>query len=80
MKKRIFSILGVAAFAGAMAVNVNMSTKNNENDVALANVEALAIGEIPDGTNCKTNGIYTYCGYVEYAGVRFSVYWTYPHI
>ena len=47
MKKKVFSIIGVAAFAVAMALNINFSAKTNSSDMLFANVEALAKGEIP---------------------------------
>ena len=45
MKKKVFSIIGVAAFAVAVAINLNISANNNERDVVLANIEAMAQGE-----------------------------------
>ena len=46
MKKKVFSIIGVAAFAVAVAINLNISANRNKSDLVLANVEALANGEI----------------------------------
>ena len=40
MKK--ISIAGVVAFTAMVAFNMNFSIKNNESDLVLANVEALA--------------------------------------
>lgn len=46
MKNKIFSIISVAAFALVVALNINANISNNaKNNVALANVEALAMGE-----------------------------------
>ncbi len=46
MKKKIFSIIGVAAFAVVVAFNINASISNgSDNDVTLANVESLVLGE-----------------------------------
>ena len=43
MKKKVFSIIGIAAFAVAVAVNMNVNINNSvEMDLALANVKALA--------------------------------------
>jgi len=55
MKKKGFSIIGVAAFAVAVAVaiNLNISANNNESVVTLANIEALASGEIGTGSICR---------------------------
>ncbi len=48
MKKKILSIAGVAVFAGAMAFNINASLSKNM-DLTMANVEALAQGEVSIG-------------------------------
>ncbi len=60
MKKKIFSIVGVAAFAVAVAFNINTSLSDNaEMDMTLAQIEALARNEIPEvvigcnRSNCK---------------------------
>ena len=63
MKKKVFSIIGVAAFAVAVAVNMNVSVKNNESDLVLANVKALAKKvEIDFGKGCvhDPRGKYTW--------------------
>ena len=52
MKKKVFSIIGVAAFAVAVALNMNISANNNESDLVLANVEALAQGEASLDRGC----------------------------
>lgn len=49
MKKKILSFVGLAAFAGLMAFNVNMGLNSNaEIDVMLANMEVIAQTELPD--------------------------------
>lgn len=46
MKRKVFSIIGVAAFAGAVAFNVSSSLRSESLlDLSLANVEALASDE-----------------------------------
>ena len=51
MKKKLFLVIAVIAFAVAIAFNVNANLSNNvEQNLALANVEALAQSESVDGT------------------------------
>ena len=73
MKK--ISIFGVVAFAAMVVFNVNISVKNNDSDVVLANVEALANSEyltigcsgIPVPLVCFwVNGVPGGSGYVLY--------------
>lgn len=76
MKKKILCAIGVAAFAVAVAVNINASMSNGtEMDVTLANVEALARNEInpecPNGCVGGSGGCYCrdyYPYYKEYSG------------
>ena len=50
MKKKVIGGIAVAAIALTIALNVNFSAKNNYfSDISLANVEALAQGEITVG-------------------------------
>ena len=50
MKKTILGTIAVAAIAVTMALNVNFNAKNNNlSDISLANMEALAQGEITVG-------------------------------
>ena len=59
-KNKVFSAIGVVAFAIAVAFNMNVNAKLNGNsdmDIALDNVEALAQGE---GTSvCSKICVYT---------------------
>jgi hypothetical protein len=63
MKKKIFSIVFVAAIAVAAAWNFAQNKSNVElSDLAMANVEALADGETikgccPGGGGCNFYGI-----------------------
>ncbi len=46
MKKKILSIVGVAAFAVAVAFNINAGLNvNNQMDITMENMEALGQGE-----------------------------------
>lgn len=46
MKKNVFLIIGVIAFAGVIAFNVSENLRSSSlSDIALANVEALARNE-----------------------------------
>ena len=60
------------------SMNVLKNANQNElNDVALANIEALAWGNevwIPDNANCSSTAPYPYC-----CTVIIHTYWTYPH-
>lgn len=60
MKKKILSGLFALALLATAAVGVQESNKNDVglNDLALANVEALANGEISSGSPCYNNGKY----------------------
>ena len=51
MKKKIFSIIGVALFSVAVAINLKTSFNDKHQiDLSLINSEALADGEgLPDG-------------------------------
>ena len=74
-KNKAFAGIGVFAFALFMALNMNASINGNSNmDIALANVEVLAQGEI--NPECE-NGCIDECGkcycyglhnYAEYKG------------
>ncbi len=53
MKKKIFAGVAVLAFAAMVGVNVKMNTQENiTSHVSMANVEALAGGEIIVGFVC----------------------------
>ena len=57
MKKKIFGILVVVVIAVGAMINVNLNKVSNNGDLALANVEALAQSECPQGiwgTNWKS--------------------------
>lgn len=59
MKRKLFSVIGVAAFAVAVALNINAGLSNDTAmDVTLVNVEALAGSETSDeftgATGCIT--------------------------
>ena len=57
-KKKIATIIGVAAIPIAAAFSVNQNWSNTGmTDITLANVEALAKGEGDSGT-CRVNGNY----------------------
>jgi hypothetical protein len=46
MKRKVFLIIGVAAFAGAIAFNASIGLRDKSlSDLSLANIEALARGE-----------------------------------
>ena len=50
MKKKVFSFLGLVAIVGVVVFNVSMNLSNSaQNDLLLANIEALARGEGGDG-------------------------------
>jgi len=49
--------LALLATAG-YGVNKSMNSDANLSDLALANVEALANGEIKSGDSCYSNGVY----------------------
>ena len=54
MKKKIFGGIAVATIAAAMALNLNFNAKNNYlSDITLANVEALAGGEVSVDWICR---------------------------
>jgi hypothetical protein len=63
-KKMVLTIMGIAAFAAAVVFNVSLGSRGEYlNDLALANVEALAEGEAVDvdcpggpGDCAKING------------------------
>jgi hypothetical protein len=53
MKKVVFPILGAAAIAAGAVFNFSTGINNGvKDDVALANVEALAHGEVDLGRGC----------------------------
>ena len=54
MKKKLFLAIGIVSFAVVIAFNINANFSNNvEQNLALANVEALAQGEyIEIGVPC----------------------------
>ncbi len=54
MKKKVLSIIGVTAFAVAMALHINAGLNSSQMDVTTGNVEALAQGE--SGTGNKGPG------------------------
>ena len=66
-KKNLLAMGCAVVFAAIMAFNVNLSSSNNSmTDIALANIEALAIGENGDGPKAlarKTNGDYCCVSY-----------------
>jgi len=57
MKRKVFSIIGVAAIGAAVAFNVSVGSHGDSlSELALANLEALANTETTDptgGANCK---------------------------
>lgn len=69
-KKKILSIIVIAAFAAVMAFNVNLgSSKNSLADIALTNIEALA----------KTDDVVITCdrdGGQCWGEDYFGCYWT----
>lgn len=67
MKKKVFGILGVAAFAALVAINVSINSRGEDlSDLTLANVEALARGEDGEKTMYR---IKSYCSC--YIGNRY---------
>ena len=55
MKKKIFSIITIVTFALIVAFNINTNLSNNvEQNLILANIEALAQGE--SGNTCTPIG------------------------
>lgn len=72
MKKKFFIAMGVAAFAVAIAFNINTGLKNDIGmDLTLANVEALARNEqinpeCPNGCHENGGGCYCYADYPSY--------------
>ena len=46
MKKKIFGAVLIVAIAAGAMINVNLNKVSNKGDIALANVEALASGEV----------------------------------
>ena len=74
MKKKVFSIIGVAVFAVAMAININISANNNVGNVTLASVEALANGEVSE-VYCNFSGSpWGHCYYVGGTGQGGNVF------
>ena len=73
MKKIIFSIIGVVAFAVFLSFNISAGLKGIEMDVTLSSIEALAQGESGSGSGC--NAAYGYCdwsGMVRKCGRNLS--------
>lgn len=64
MKKKMIGIIAAIIIAVVAGYNV-YSSQNNRNltDLALANVDALASGEVIIGTICVTTCTYCWCGY-----------------
>ena len=53
MKKKVFLIIGGAVFAIAVVFNISISSRGDSlSDFTLANVEALANGEVIAGPLC----------------------------
>jgi len=77
-RRKIFGIFAVVAVMAAAGYGVLKNANQNElNDLALANIEALAWGNevwIPDNANCSSTAPYPYC-----CTVIIHTYWTYPH-
>ena len=57
MKKKIYSIIGIAVFAIALAYNINIGLSNGtEINVVLTNIEATAQIELPEvEVSCHQN-------------------------
>ena len=83
MKKNILKATVVAAFALVAGFNVYNSQKSDVmSELALANVEALASGEIEGvdecESGCATDNIGSFCCSLTIGGVGFDLY--YPPI
>ena len=67
MKKKLFLVIGIVAFAVAIAFNINANLSNNsEQNLALANIEALAQGELIRGDGlCMNIYVNTVCYYPD---------------
>ena len=54
MKRKIISFIGLALFVGAVALNVQMTNSNKQDEVILKNIEVIASGG--DSGNCLLGG------------------------
>ena len=67
MTKKILGGIAVIAIAATMALNINFSANNTSlSDLSLANVEALAQGEVYADCLCDGNQEATTCKYLGF--------------
>jgi hypothetical protein len=65
MKKKILGGIAILAIAAVAAFNVGFNSQSDDlSDVLLANVEALADGEVLIGAPCRIVNFY-YCLYIN---------------
>ncbi|MDR1121508.1 MAG: NVEALA domain-containing protein [Dysgonamonadaceae bacterium] len=77
MRKKVLLVSTIIALGTAVAhnINVNSNSKNNPGiDLTLANVEALALGEV-DPNHCSTSCYNSWCGEVGISGSWFQLYY-----